>query len=465
MTKETVGLRKTEVIRKIRKISEETSVNNKILELKKLDSEFFKINNIILPEKRINVFCGCNGAGKTTVAQAILSCLKGEIEESIIKNDGNTKLRREISRDIKYFIFDSHTTSRVKDYLKQDEIQDILDEISFTKLDESQLKILNHMSNREYDEISVGEIEKINIIEDIKPYCIKDCLPYFKVKFSGKEYESPSMGMGEHLIFFMYFLLKDMDKDTSIILEEPENYLSPVCQERFMDYLLNIIFVKKYIVYLTTHSPHILHNIPKDLINVLVNIDGKINVIESETTDSALSSLGLTLEKEGLFLLEDYVGLEFLKYILKTNSMANIIKKYEFIVVGGEGNIENALKYIVPSKSFKVFGVFDGDINGKIEPKENYLFLPERESIENIAKSTIKDNIPHFSKSFSIKECSLTLILSKLHGKEPHEWLEEIIRELNLDKITFLSEIFKFISTKENYINDVSDIKKKLDKI
>lgn len=84
--------------------------------------------------------------------------------------------------------------------------------------------------------------------------------PFFEVRAGNTTYDSRSVGLGELASFYLWWSLKRVSPNTVLLVEEPESYLSPMCQAAFADVLAKYTVQKKPFVILTTHSPEIIQH-------------------------------------------------------------------------------------------------------------------------------------------------------------------------------------------------------------
>lgn len=460
MSKEKIGLRNEEVKRKIRKITENEAVNNKVIKLIDLNNEYFGEKELEINKQRLTIFCGCNGSGKSRLISSIHKILMTEDAEDLIYHEGSMKPRKSITKNIGNIIFfDTHTSSRIKDFYKERFDASLLEFSEYRKLGENEVEIISHITNRGYDSIEVLDIDASYVDADIAKFSIGGQFPYYRVKFANITYESSEMGTGEHSLFYLYSLLTHT-KNNILFLEEPENFLSPICQKRFMDYLVNNIVVDNSIVYVTTHSPTILRNVPPQLIQVLYNLKGKTEFYKPEDVSIALSQLGLESNYKGIILVEDSIGRDFIEYILRIFGYKNISREYLILPMGGEGNIQSIIN-LTPNmnlQDFKIVPLYDGDMNGKITNPVQSMFLPGQKAFETEARDIMMNSIEEFSIKHNIEKKLFELSLAKHGGEEKHEWLHNLPKEIEVKKDVLIEFVLcKLVEKYEIEVNSLRE--------
>jgi len=462
MARREIRSKQFEVTQKLDALKNEKMIHNKILKITNLDSEFFLDNSFKLVEKRINVFCGGNGAGKTRVLNELYRGIKDGDESLTLRIENGKKNGHKIENIV---YFDMHSSGEIKDFLSTHEIQTLLDEeLEKRSLSQENIAKLSHMVGRNYCEIEVYEIPEENINDNLKDLIKIKCFPYFRVKFNDIIYETPKMGMGEYALFYLFYLLENLEEDTSIFLEEPENFLSPISQNGLTDYIIDIVEIKKLILYISTHSPYIVKRFPKECTTVLFNLSGKIEFQAPHELDSVLDELGLDINIKGVIIVEDFIAKEIVSELIIEKFSNCFFKKYEILTVNEKTLIENLIESDVNGDNLEVIYFLNKDIGNthkKLDEKK-ICFIPGELSFELEAIKIIKENIKDVAKKLRRKEHDVRRALSKAQGKDKYRWLEEISTELKHGEKEFIGILSKFIF--EKYKPDVETICKRLGK-
>jgi ABC-type uncharacterized transport system ATPase subunit len=105
-----------------------------------------------------------------------------------------------------------------------------------------------------------------------------------------------------------------------IILDEPEVSLHPGAQERLINFLLEEIKRKKHQVVITSHSPSIIKNLPKEAIKVLYQNPngGRFLVKENLLPEEAFFHIEFSNENKKRVYFEDKLAKEIFGQVLKT---------------------------------------------------------------------------------------------------------------------------------------------------
>ena len=175
---------------------------------------------------------------------------------------------------------------------------------------------LSFISQNEFKILKKYEFEKIriqNLSEEIEDYkkllfqMMKDNLDFNFFSENGASFNS--LSDGEKSIYtFLVHLIDYKKQDFFFLLDEPDNTLHPEWQKKFVGELIKLLqkLDKKVHILLTTHSPFLLSDLPKE--NIIFLQDGKQVYPKIETFGANIH----TLLSHGFFMKDGLMG-EFAK--------------------------------------------------------------------------------------------------------------------------------------------------------
>lgn len=443
-------------------VDKEKHLSVNLLNLSFKDIESLEIGCLKL-EYGINVLCGANGAGKSTILECINYLLTGEGEREKInlflnsdlkislKYRGQEKLVEDgtISEDqnmptLKYIRTGSSVEcmNRIKEEENFEEYLESIEEDIFTQED---LENITQIVGKQYESCAAYMVEETLNYESV---------PFFKVKSNSVEYDSRNMGVGEHSAIYIYYYIKNM-RDAIVLLEEPETFLPPYAQRKLIQIICKLSISNKLNLLLTTHSNYILDEIPNRYIKLLRRCPVNDNVlVESIDDNEYLRPLGLGVKIKGYILVEDEVAKCFCMSILK-HLEPKILEKYKIITVGGSSELAKILKMHKSEEyDFNIIGIFDGDMNNEVKKKElgidtfkwSFTYLPYEEDLEEILKRIMySKEIEEISKRLYKEKREVLNILADLQMHEKHDWLHKLVNELNMESKAFLDIIVKYL--------------------
>lgn len=440
----------------------------------------------------ITVICGLNGAGKSSIIASIKELLGLSNNSVLSKNkfSGQVSAKVSINRDIKDISLKSSAienglnTNLIRyvdsdqaleclkywDQSNMDELLESEDDNSFSK---KQLQELSLLVGKEYVECVSYEIS-----DEEKEY-----IPvFFKVKEDSISYDSIGMGIGEHFILYMYYVLEKIENNSILIIEEPESYISVLSQQHLMNYIAKIISEKHISVVISSHSPHILKMIRKESIRIVINLNGQMLIYTPDQGQEAEKILGIEHkkiddiikceQKIATLFVEDYAARIFLDCVLNEES-PYINNSIDIVSLNGESDITSRLAFD-DSKfmSHKFIGIYDGDMKDKVEKEKIYekihwpfLFLPIKECIEKEIVDFLRnnENAKALCLSLNVRFETLLSSLSKRNGEDHHDRFLNICKDIEQIPEDFI--VAFYVHWKNRNKENITDFVKSIEEI
>ena len=430
----------------------------------------------------ITIICGGNGVGKSTLLNAIRSCLAtdrspkhwltrlvgSQLEASIeVRNNTSTiilgaddfssvieeqsdniettTLELDSSSDksvlddvptssestagfnVLYLDLASQSAQLILHYSTLKNFDEILEGLSPGEANDQDLETLSYLVGKDYSQCFTYEIEEFGD-EMLRPY--------FRVTASGSEYGSESMGVGEMALHLIYWHLKRVPEETVLLLEEPETHISPRSQGAIMNVLAKFSAEKKLWTICTTHSPAIVARIPKQHIKLLSRMGTSVQVITSPKQAQLDLVFAVSTKVSGVFFVEDGAACAFLQNWLEL-SAPDLLGVFEIVKTTSESEIQEALKrFPRVGPWLKVVGIFDGDMRGRLKTKFNWphAFLPGTKSPEGLVRKAVLENPGRLAQQLGRDLEDIKLILSQVEGYDVHDWYDELRKAL---KVTY----------------------------
>ncbi|MFW3338754.1 ATP-dependent nuclease [Aliarcobacter butzleri] len=404
--------------------------------------------------KGIFAICGLNGAGKSTIISYIKDVIgidKNEYDNlkisgttctAKIENIGNLlsnidgqRLIDSISDDNIGSFIEYHDSLKVLNYLNQSNLDELLEQFESNDFTEEEIELIGYLVGKEYDSCI------LTVIDNEIPY------PYFAVTTASLTYNSLSMGLGEHYLFYLFWKLKSINKADIVIIEEPETFVSIKSQERLMNFIAKLASKYGISFIITTHSPFILKKLESHNICVLSRFKDKTSVSYCSDKLSVLKTLGIEIATKGILFFEDKLALTFFNSLVSYTNINYLLEEYDTEIVKSESEITNRLKFNYSENfKYKLIGVYDGDmkVNKKKLEETNkwpFIFLPGTNCLEKDFKRVVSNNIDNLEKIFNLEENSLVSILSDISGVEAHDWLYALSSKMKRDYNNLVNEL------------------------
>nr|WP_318659986.1 AAA family ATPase [uncultured Treponema sp.] len=231
---------------------------------------------------------------------------------------------------------------------------------NISKLSAEEVSIISEILDKKYSEITVMNHSF---------YKQWGNSVYFKLKnvntetFNGN-YTEAFAGSGESAVVKLVHQVYEAKKGTLVLLDEPEVSLHPGAQKRLLDFLLNQIFLNGLQVILSTHSPAIVEELPKEAIVLLHQTpDGMFLPKSGIEPDLAFQYIGHTNTQRTKIIVEDSAGKELLIACLRLYD-AEAEKSVDIIYhAGGAKDILKEAVVLSRLDTKNVYLILDGDMN------------------------------------------------------------------------------------------------------
>jgi predicted ATPase len=414
----------------------------------------------------ITAICGENGVGKSTLLNAlrvlfnpndsieipiILSKYQSShFNSSLIINGAEVtrelSLREEFNAEDIEAIFvetSSFVVDAIRTFSEMTNKDSILAQYQPNTADAEYLQLLSYIIGKRYESSLAYEVEVDTDIFE----------PYFQVSISGQTYGTEFMGLGEIAVHYILWNLHTAPRDSVILIEEPETYISSKAQTALLNVLAKYSDQKGLRIILTTHSQPILKRIPIESVILMGRLENEVTIRRPTTSQEYLNALGITVTKDCLIFVEDKVAKVLAEcWIGKFAPLLN--QHIEVISLESESKIISMLKsFPRVSTGLNIIGLFDADKKGQISESYNwgYSFLPGDSAPENDFIKQVTKFPLDFAKIIGKNEDIVIITLSAIQGMDHHDWLEELSERLGVSLGTIVHAIFELSIQDTNY--------------
>ncbi len=310
--------------------------------------------------------------------------------------------------------------------------------------------------------------------------------PYF-IKIENHLISQYRMSSGECLLVsLLHFLYNSIvrrslpvDQKVLVLIDELELALHPIAVLRLIEFLR--MLVKEHsnlIIYLSSHSPEVIKQIPPYDLFKLTNNNGAVSVESNCYPSYLIRDLYSNISPDFLLLVEDTLAQLVVNSILSKESLRNS-KLIHCVPVGGWNNVLDLHKELYTKKilgtNTKIISILDGDTVQFLDKEQNklpHLFLPIP-SVEKFLYDVIKKNTdPQLRKVINDKYFivhSLDEIVSDynqgtLNGEKDNNksFYKKILKELSnigTKETTFISGLCDDIMDNVNVKNFTESLK------
>lgn len=434
------------------------------------------LNNLAEIElsKGVVAFCGLNGAGKSTIISAIKDLVGLSLTSQDVRRVNEHKIEGTAAFDrgivsctnceqnrffdkgmetssVKYI--DSMLSALVQSFMiEQANFEELLDQYDEYEVTKEELGDINYLTGKAYSYCSIREIEDADGSD--LPF------PFFQVKIDGIEYDTRSMGSGEHFLLYLFWCIKSADKDTLLIIEEPETYISIFSQIHFADYIGKILAEDGIKVILTTHSPYILRNIKNENIRIVSRMGNNVSIIMPDNDITVEGILGISPNCLGTLFVEDRVAADFLTVILEDKAPW-ILKQYSIDIVDGESAISERLKFPKSNNiHYSFIGIYDGDMRNSLTNRNelnwSYCFLPGENASEENFRESIRapEKLEKLCATLEKDSQKVIAFLATIEGLDCHDWFLELRKHLSVEGRVLVNAFYSTVMNEDPSIEE-----------
>lgn len=300
--------------RNLKKLNNST----KLVEFKFAHSEEQTIEKLDF-HSGIAALLGRNGAGKSSVLRHINSLIHNKfsteqrpfVETSLkILFNGQEKVINlsasvfssfeniEEFRDRFLFLNYADLQTRIVSLLTQPNSADITVGLERVELTSNELEEISFLVGNKYQKVEFCEVEEY--IDDIG-----DAFPFFEVQASDNSgYTTIEMGQGERILFHYWWKFhKGVERNSIILIEEPETFLFPGSQKNLSNFLIKKAVDLKLNIIISTHSSYFYKAVNKRVL--LQQLNANIVGTEIPKHDYIDKLLDLEIFPRNLILVED----------------------------------------------------------------------------------------------------------------------------------------------------------------
>lgn len=259
------------------------------------------------------------------------------------------------------------------------------------ELSKSEIKCINNILGKAYEKIVLVEHKFYDKLGT-------SALLLTKSASGDLQYSEANAGSGETAVIRLVHSVINASKYSLILLDEPEVSLHPSAQKRVQDFLLTEIKTKQHQIIISSHSPAIVKDLPKEAIKLFTtNKEGYFHIQENIDYQLAFFELEEYAIDKKIIICED---IDAKKLIERTLRYLNISD--HFIVNFVHGGVDTLLQHTIPMYAINeemknnVFFVLDGDKECQRENPDDYTInqRSDIEFLEEKVKAIYSGNLP-----------------------------------------------------------------------
>ena len=240
-------------------------------------------------------------------------------------------------------------------------------------------------------------------------------------------------GAGEDTTLDLFSALQQIPPYSLLIIDEVEASLHPKAQRRLINFLLWFARQKRVQIILSTHSPYVLEELPREARVLLLPGSSGQNIVYGASPEFAMSYIDENVHPELHLFVEDKESETLARDIISSHSEGTELLSRVALQKVGPANVVQVLGNLGQSRRlpYKSLGILDGDM----EESPGCIKLPGLdEAPERMVFNGLKNkNWPELQNRFGIGAGNLfTYFEEAMLNPNHHEWTKEIGNHVNM---------------------------------
>ncbi|MDF0514293.1 hypothetical protein PX701_11730 [Agromyces sp. H3Y2-19a] len=387
------------------------------------------------------VLAGVNSGGKTRLLRSLADTInKGGSGPATMEWGGSPP-----SRAI-YVDFFELLTRQWMTLSAGVDLDEQIEAAGLTPVREADRRDISFVVGRDYTRVSVAELD--NTIApspihgdpaEVGRFFRPEVVPFFAVESGDRQHDSRELSRGELSALTLYWVLRQMEAGTVLLLDEPDVLLSPMSAARALDLVVDRANSSKTPVGIATHSYLGLATAPRSA-QVLLRLDtaGR-STLTTPSTLSLWKALRVAAPRQIVFVVEDEMAKHLFSELLGLTSFA-YLDLAEIWIGGDAQNVRTAASLPRPTDaSIAIWGVLDGNETVRPGSLRAGLKLPGELSPEEGAIKIASDH----PELFAANQKSIADALDATTGDNPHDRVTKVAASIGQTAKSFVADAWK----------------------
>jgi hypothetical protein len=224
-----------------------------------------------------------------------------------------------------------------------------------------EIRALRTITGRHYDELRWYSYEADTDMIVPRPEGVVD----------GRVVTAARMSRGELWVHFLLYVLRAAGSGSTVVIDEPETYLSPVGHAALLDELAACTLSYGVQTIVATHSTAMIARTPPTMLRVLAPGPDGVRVIHPATTEAALQALGHRTPVGGVIFVEDKVAKRVVTTALARLDRS-LADQVDVIDAKGASEALAGARVLSRSRTLRACALLDGDQRRNIEPGQQF---------------------------------------------------------------------------------------------
>ncbi|WP_169739751.1 ATP-dependent nuclease [Amycolatopsis taiwanensis] len=418
-------------------------------------------------ESGVTVFCGVNGVGKTQFLKTLSAHLDGgDTGDATVETQVQAiaKTVKCVHVDTGWECFD--TVNQVSRTPSLDERRAASDQ---PPKDKQTAALLGFILNRDYDSASAQELDR-----DDTDSTGTSTWYYYELTYRGATYGPREMSLGELAASIVLRALRTARHGSVLLLDEPENFLSPQARRRLLDVIVSHAVERKLSVVIASHSIEMAHRLSTTSLRTIERASQGTGVaIDRMTFPSQVArAIGIEQRPDVLLLVEDAFARLLLKAILARQVPAwrmelGIVEvgREHGSVGGGEGAVNQVAKVLSDNNiGIRVLGVLDGDARKQkdFHDKPYLTFLPGQVDPESVVLDALAASPSSAASALDVPEEAIAKGLRAVEGVDSHDRPATLCQTVGVEVTEIVGYAARWFATSPHHAQHVRELMEKI---
>ncbi|MGW3421351.1 AAA family ATPase [Streptomyces phaeochromogenes] len=322
---------------------------------------------------------------------------------------------------------------------------------------------LRYILGREYEDISYQELDRQNP-ENGEPRTWF----YHELTYAKTAYGPDKMSLGELAACVMLQALRRAPRGSIVLLDEPENFLSPKARQRLLHEIISWSLKQNLSVVLASHSPEIAQLLPPTSLRTIQRgPQGQGVVISAGGIPAQVSRvLGLKPRPEAVLLVEDAFAKALLEAVLAR--CAPGLRHHVLVQdVRGSGQVTTVASVLGPTRPGMHFlGVLDGDVRNDPNYQGQWLeYLPGSGDPEDLVMEAITADSKKAARNLNIMWEELEQAVAETEASDPHDQPKTVSESTGIPLLQLIYYTARWLDKDSPYRREVRQLIQRIEEL
>lgn len=320
---------------------------------------------------------------------------------------------------------------------------------------------LGTIMGRPYDLVTHQELDRRSLASDEPPTWF-----YYELGRHGDTYGPEQMSLGELASCVILRALRGVGRGSIVLLDEPENFLSPRARERLLDIIVARAVQMELSVVLASHSPEFAYRLPSTSLRTLergVGAAAQATISAGAIPAQVSRKLGMAPRTEAVLLVEDRFARLMLEELLRCH-LPELAPHLRVQDVRGADTVATIARVLGPTRPAVAFlGVLDGDTRSEPGRQGEWLeYLPGRHDPEAVVMQLLQTRTGAAAKELGVTEDTLKYALEEAGVSNIHDQPAVVSEHTGVDEVRLISFAVRRIRSVPGFRRDTDQLMERI---